>query len=188
MKTLDDLFQIIEKGGAGSGNIGHSGRPGKHGGSAPKGSGGGSSGMNAEMQNFINTFELDEKNKNLLDSRSHLKSQLNRKGLRPNQRHELQGRLFKVDKDIIDMQAKIKEARKLVSPFKGQYEKVREGEFSHPEGGTILVGFSSGSAMHKVSPSASIKIILGSTQHAKRWYGATARDSSKKYLKDKFGI
>lgn len=34
--SLDSLFSRL-KGGAGSGNIGHAGRPGHHGGSAPKG-------------------------------------------------------------------------------------------------------------------------------------------------------
>jgi len=37
--SLKDFFQVV-KGGAGSGNFGHSGVPGKHGGSAPKGGGG----------------------------------------------------------------------------------------------------------------------------------------------------
>lgn len=34
-------FRVEEKGGAGSGNFGHAGRPGKRGGSAPSGAGGG---------------------------------------------------------------------------------------------------------------------------------------------------
>lgn len=56
--NLQELFTIL-KGGKGSGNFGHAGRPGKQGGSAPKGGGGGSSLQPSPppSKNVVGTFK-----------------------------------------------------------------------------------------------------------------------------------
>ncbi|RJR10106.1 hypothetical protein C4588_03990 [Candidatus Parcubacteria bacterium] len=56
--SLDKFFKLVVKGGAGSGNHGHAGIPGKRGGSAPKGGGGGSSqGLSPAMNHALDDIK-----------------------------------------------------------------------------------------------------------------------------------